>query len=157
MLVFLDESFRTNQNNQARFGVLSGVAIPEDTYHDFQREFFNVRRPYHDRVLKPDSEVKGKELLGSATLKQRRLRGASEHWDLAVKLLSLTCARNIKVFGIVCFRTGLHSFVCDNETVLDITYRYLFERIDAYMKREFPSRFAKLVFDNRDFDWIGQR
>ena len=41
--------------------------------------------------------------------------------------------------------------MCDNETALDITYRYLFERIDAYMKREYPGRFAKLVFDNCDY------
>ena len=40
--------------------------------------------------------------------------------------------------------------MCDDEVNLDVTYRYLFERIDSYMKREFAGRVAKLVFDNRD-------
>lgn len=57
---------------------------------------------------------------------------------------------NIKVFDVVCFRTEMQSFVCDNETSLDLPFRYLFERIDNYMKREFPGRRAKIIFDNRD-------
>jgi hypothetical protein len=44
----------------------------------------------------------------------------------------------------------LTSFVCGDETDLDVTFRYLFERIDNYMKRDFPGRMAKLIFDNRD-------
>lgn len=36
MLVFLDESFRRNHNTGRDFGVLSGVAIPEDIFHEFQ-------------------------------------------------------------------------------------------------------------------------
>jgi len=150
MLVFLDESFRTHKNTRRPFGVLAGVAIPEDALHTFQRDFFHVRRPYHGSVLGEDSEIKGKELLNNATLKRIELRGNSAHWSLAEDLLGLARARRLKVFGVVCFRPQLHSFACGDETALDVTYRYLFERIDVYMKREFPGRVAKLIFDNRD-------
>jgi hypothetical protein len=46
MLVYLDESFRENANTGRPFGVLAGVAIPEDAFHAFQYDFFCVRRPY---------------------------------------------------------------------------------------------------------------
>jgi len=82
MLVFLDESFRENQNTKRPFGVLAGVAIPEDTFHAFQRDLFNIRRPYHGVVLKEDSEIKGKELLNNATLKRLAIRGNSPQWSL---------------------------------------------------------------------------
>lgn len=132
------------------FGVLAGVAIPEDAFHTFQRDFYLVRRPYHGHVLPEDAEIKGKELLNKATLKRINLRGTSAHWSLAEDLLGFARARKLKVFGIVCFRAQLHSFACGDETALDVTFRYLFERIDVYMKREFPGRVAKLVFDDRD-------
>jgi len=150
MLIFLDESFRTNQNTKREFGVLAGVAIPEDIFHDFQLDFFKTRRPYHGQVLKEGDEVHGKELLSKATLKRIKLRGASQHWGLAEKLLHLARSNNIKTFGVVCFRPQMKSFVCGDESSLDVTFRYLFERIDNYMKLEFPGRTAKLIFDNRD-------
>lgn len=150
MLMFFDESFRTNKNTGVEFGVLAGVAIPEDIYHQFQLDFFRARRPYHGLVLKEDDEVHGTELLNKATLKRLRLRGSSYHWNLAEELLAFARSRGIKVFGVVCFRPKIKSFVYADESVLDVTFRYLFERIDTYMKREFPNRIAKLIFDNRD-------
>jgi len=150
MLVFLDESFRKNERTGAPFGVLAGVAIPEDTFHDFQRDLFDVRRPYHGRVLKESDELKGSELLRKTTLKIVAQRGSAPNWSLAEDVLGFSRARKIKVFGVICFRTGLRSFVCADASSLDVTFRYLFERIDTYMKREFPGRMAKLIFDNRD-------
>lgn len=150
MLLFLDESFRKNQNTQVLFGVLAGVAIPEDTCHAFQRDFFEVRRPYYGKELGHDDEIKGKELLGSTTFKVREKGGISAQWSLAEDLLGFARSRRVKVFGVVCFRTGLRSFICANDTSLDVTFRDLFERIDLYVKREFPGRIAKLIFDNRD-------
>jgi hypothetical protein len=150
MLIFLDESFRQHKQTGRRFGVLSGVAIPEDTFHAFQRDLFGVRRPYHGRVLGEDAEIHGNRLLNSTTLKVLERNGWSLQWNLAEEILQFSAHRHLKVFGVVCFRNDLHSFVCDDEVNLDVTYRYLFERIDAYMKREFPGRTAKLIFDNRD-------
>lgn len=150
MLVFLDESFRKHDRTRRDFGVLAGVAIPEDIFHQFQGDFYRARKPYHGHVLGEDAEIHGKELLCKATLRRRAIHGYSYHWNLAQELLDLARSRRIIVFGVVCFIPGLKSFVCNNETALDATYRYLFERIDNYMKREFPGRNAKLVFDNRD-------
>ena len=68
MLIFLDESFRDHSRTGRKFGVLGGVAIPEDTFHTFQRDMFGVRKPYHGDVLGPDDEVHGNLLLRTATL-----------------------------------------------------------------------------------------
>jgi len=150
MLVFLDESFRQHERTRKHFGVLAGVAIPEDTFHHFQRELFSVRTPYHGKVLKEESELHGNELLNNMTLRVRKEKGYSLQWNLAEDVLNYACHRGIRVFGVVCFRNGLRSFVCDDQMRLDVTFRYLFERIDVYMKQTFPKRIAKLIFDNRD-------
>jgi len=150
MLIFLDESFRQHSRTGRRFGVLAGVAIPEDIFHTFQRDMFGVRAPYHGSVLKRDDEIRGRLLLNTGTLRTRARTGYSDKWNLAEDVLNFARSRQIRVFGVVCFRSDLHSFVCDDEARLDVTFRYMFERIDGYMKREFPGRVAKIVFDNRD-------
>ena len=53
------------------------------------------------------------------------------------------------MFGVVCFRDNLQNFVNQDELRLDRTFEFLFERIDAYMRSEFPERYAKLIFDDR--------
>lgn len=150
MLVFLDESFRTHVPSGTPFGVLSGIAIPEDSFHLVQRDLYEVRRPYHGQVLSEDGEIHGSHLLNGMTFKIMQDRGFAYRWNLAEDILQFARNRKLKVFGVVCFRSNLKSFVCGDEKKLDTTYRYLFERIDLYMKREFPGRHAKLIFDNRE-------
>lgn len=150
MLLFVDETFRTHKKSNTRFGAMCGVAIPEDLFHSIQTDIFALRRPYHGKVLDENDEIHGQLLLNGTTFKMRERQGYSYHWNLAEELLLFARKRKLKVFGVVCFRSDLHSFVCGNDTNLDITFRYLFERIDLYMKRDFPGRFAKLIFDNRD-------
>jgi len=150
MLIFLDESFRVHDQTQRKFGVLSGVAIPEDLFAQFLVGVWDVRRPYHDQVLQAEHEIQGKELLGKSTERTRVSQGFSYQWNLAEELLHYARSLHLKVFGVVCFRDDLHSFVCGEELRLDVTYQYLFERIDRYMKLNFARRHAKLVFDNRE-------
>lgn len=150
MLLFLDESFRKHAKLGIGFGVLAGIAIPEQIFPILQNDVFSIRRPFHGVVLDETDELHGKELLGNATFKMRAKKGFSYHWNLVEDLLNYSRSRGLKVFGVVCFRSELHSFVCGDELKLDLTFRYLFERVDLYMKREFPGHYAKLIFDNRD-------
>ena len=149
-MIFLDESFRQNRRTNSSFGVLAGLSVAEDRYHQFQDDVYHIRLPYHGVVLKEEDELKGRELLGKATFKSREMKGYSYQWNLAEELIQY-CARNhCKVFGVVCFRPQLQTFVCGDEYKLDMTFRGLFERIDRYMKHSFPGRHAKLIFDDRD-------
>lgn len=88
MLVILDESFRTHAGSDKNFGVLCGIAIPEDQFHIIQRDMWGVRRPYHGRVLDEDEEIHGSALLRSFTFKQLERKGFSEHWNLAEDTLN---------------------------------------------------------------------
>jgi len=149
VLVFLDETFRTHVRTGARLGVLAGVAIPEDILSDFHYQLHLLRRPYHGQVLREDDEIKGRLLLNKATLENHARGLPSLKRRLAEDLLHYSARRQIKVFGVVCFRDDLHTFVCDDELKIDQTYRYLFERIDRYMRLALPGRFAKIIFDDR--------
>lgn len=149
MIIFLDETFRVHKKSGRRFGALAGVAIPEDVFSSVQQGIYEVRKPYHGNVLAAEHEIKGNELLRASTFRVREMQGFSYHWNLAEELLHYARSRRLKVFGIVCFREDLQTFICDDERKLDLTFRYLFERIDRFMKLEFPGVSAKLVFDNR--------
>ncbi|MBY0311634.1 MAG: DUF3800 domain-containing protein [Phycisphaerales bacterium] len=149
MLVFLDESFRKHRRTGAGFSVIAGVAIPEDTFSVFQRDWFEVVRPYHGVVLKADHDVHGNELLGSTTMRVKEQGKYSAHWSLAEDLLNYSITRKFRVFGVVCFQDEYQSLICANDTRLDTTYMALLERVDLYMREKFPQRFVKLVFDDR--------
>lgn len=151
MLVFLDESFRSHLTTENRFGVLAGIAIPEDIYASVQHGVYEVRRPYHhNSVLRADQEIHTKHLLNRRTFRAREECGFSYHWNLCEELLGYARHQRLTVFGVVCFRSDWHSFVCSDDRRLDAPFQYLFERIDVYMKSKFPRRYAKIVFDDRD-------
>ena len=149
MLVFLDESFRRNKKTDNPFGVLAGVAIPEALFGVFQQAIFDIRRPYHDTVLAEDHDLKGVELLRRLTYDIREQQGFSYHYNLAEEVLQYSATIRARVFGIICFEPSLRDFRCADETLLDPTFRYLFERIDLFMRQEYPETKAKLVFDDR--------
>ena len=150
MFVFLDETFRVDRATGVRFGALCGIGIPEDEFAAVQTDIRRLRRPYHGKVLKEDAEIKGSKLLTRTTFDVVDRKGFSDHLNLAVDLLNFAKYRKLPVFGVVCFEESLSSFVCGDADRLDNTFRFLFERIDLYMKRHLPGRYAKLVFDNRD-------
>jgi len=148
-MIFFDESFRKHERTDVRFGVLMGVAIPEDVFARFQRDFYQICKPYFGTVLKEGHDVHGSDLLTNVTMRIQDEGGHSGHWSLAEDILNYSARAGIKVFGVVCFKTDFQSFVCSDETNLDLTFKYLFERVDLFMKNEFPTRYAKLVFDDR--------
>lgn len=149
MLVFLDESFRNHRSLGHRFGVLAGIAIPEDIYPALQDGIHGVRRPYFDTVVKEEDALHGNQLLTETTFRVREQNGYSYHWNLTEELILYARRLPIRVFAVVCFDPAFHAFSCGDERLLDPTFRFLFERIDRYMKLEFPGRYAKLVFDDR--------
>ncbi|MCH8344308.1 MAG: DUF3800 domain-containing protein [Planctomycetes bacterium] len=149
MLIFLDESFRQHQRLKTRFGVLAGAAIPEELFPSIQQGLYQIRRPYDQMILKPEHGLKGHDLLTRTTYRRIERDGYSYHYNLVQEVLEYAAKYRIKIFGVVCFRTEFHTFSCADEKLLDPTFRYLFERIDRYMKNEHPGKFAKLIFDDR--------
>jgi len=75
----------------------------------------------------------------------------SKNLALASDLLDYIASKKLTVFGCVCFDDELRAFRCQDVRALDKTFRYIFERVDIYLKREHPNRMAKLIFDDRDY------
>lgn len=151
MFLFLDESFRKHRRTNDSFGTLAGVLVPERRFVEFHNGVYHARRPYHDRILPEDGEIKGQELLGNATLKRIARGSPSYQWNLAQELLDFTAAFGCTAVGVVCFREDLHTFVNDDAHRLAGTFRALFERADAAARHLADDTPVKVVFDNRDF------
>jgi hypothetical protein len=149
MLVFLDETFRTHVTRRTRFGVLSRVAFPEELLPSIQQGIYDLRKPYHNLVLGPDDDLKGAQLLRRITFEQIERQGFSYHFNLVEEALQYAASNAVKVFGVVCYNPTFQDFRCADENLLDPTFRYLFERIDRFMKHKYPGRYAKLIFDDR--------
>lgn len=152
MLIFLDESFRENnsQSKPAPFGVLAGVSLREDALTAIAQDVYQLKYKHLGAEFAKDGEIKGKELTKRYAFNLEAKGIESKNLNLARDLVRYIRRKKIRVFGCVCFRPDMQAFKCQDLTVLDRTYRYLFERIDVFMKIESPTEKAILVFDDRD-------
>lgn len=152
MLVFLDETFRIHQKGlvQNPFGALCGVAIPESQFTRVAKDIFQLKLKHMGAGFARDRELKGKELLKNYVFKLEAKGIASRNLALADDILSYIERKRLRIFGCVCFQPRFQEFKCQDVTALDKTFRFLFERIDIFMKIEHPHEKAVLVFDDRD-------
>jgi hypothetical protein len=153
MLVFLDESFRTNNRGDKAIplGVLSGVAIDERQLTRIAKDIYNLKYKHFGAEFAKDQEIKGTTLLKRHAFKIEITRNEkSRNLELARDIVRYLIRKRIPVFGCVCFQQNIQTFKCENETALDKTFRFLFERLDMFMKIEAPDQMAALVFDDRD-------
>ena len=152
MLVFFDETFRDSLSYPgATLGALCGVAIPEKQLNRVADDVFKLKLKHLGNDFARDEEIKGKELLKNYVFKLEAKGIASKNLALATDLLDYLHAKRLHVFGCVCFEKGMQKFQCEDVRALDMTFRYVFERIDMFMKIKHPDRMAKLVFDDRDY------
>jgi hypothetical protein len=150
MLIFLDETFRIQKEKNLPLGALCGVAIRERELTRVASDIFRLKQKHLGDDYARDNEIKGTELLKPYAFKMRELHGQSKNLNLALDLVRYLKSKKIPVFGTVCFEQEYKQFACQNMTALDKTYRYLFERIDMFMRIEDKEDIAILVFDDRD-------
>lgn len=148
MLLFLDESFR--KRGDVPVGVLAGIAIPEDQLTRVAKDVFQLKWQHLGEAFARDGEMKGKDLLKRYAFRLEEQGTPSKNLALARDLLNYVIQKRLHVFGCVCFQDRLHEFKCQDVTALDKTFRFLFERIDMFMKIRHPGEMAALVFDDRD-------
>ena len=96
-------------------------------------------------------EIKGIEIFKNFAFKLEQRGIKSKNLSFASDVLDYISFKKLYVLGCVCFEEELHNFKCEDVRALDKTFVFLFERVDVLMKREFPDRFAKLIFDDRGF------
>ena len=153
MLIFFDESFRVSRNRDGiSLGVMCGIAIPERDLTRVARDVYELKMKHLGGNYAAEREIKGKELFKPFAFNLEQKGTRSRNLGLAADLLDYINARGLKVFGCVCFERGIQKFEVANVAQLDKTFRYIFERVDMFMKKEHHEEMAILVFDDRDFD-----
>ncbi len=152
MLIFFDESFRTSEKDPAiTLGGLCGIGIQESQLAAVSRDVYELKYKHFGADFARDSEIKGKELLKNWVFRQQAMGRQSRNLDFASELVDYIVAKRLPVFGCICFEKAMQKFQVNDVTALDKTFKYLFERIDTYMKRRYPKDMACLVFDDRDY------
>lgn len=152
MLIFFDESFRKSVSDPTiTLGGLCGIGIPERQLAMVSQDVYHLKYKHFGADFARDNEIKGKELLKNWVFTLRAKGQASRNLDFASDLVDYIVAKRLTVFGCICFEKGMQKFQVDDVTALDRTFKFLFERVDTYMKRERPDDMACLVFDDRDY------
>jgi hypothetical protein len=152
VLVFFDETFRESLSYEgATLGALCGIAIPEKQLHRVAEDVFRLKLKHFGSDFARDGEIKGKELLKNYAFRLAENGVESRNLALAVDLLNYIQAKGLHVFGCVCFEKGMQKFQCEDVRALDMTFRYVFERVDMFVKVKHPDRMAKIIFDDRDY------
>jgi len=152
MLIFFDETFRDSLKHPGvSLGALCGVGIPEKSLGRIASDVYQLKYKHLGADFARDSEIKGKELFKNYAFQLAAKGLASKNLALGLDLLDYIHSKKLPLFGCVCFEKGLQKFKVDDVTALDKTFKFLFERIDMYMKIRLPGEKALLVFDDRDY------
>lgn len=148
MLIFLDESFRKKDGKE--FGTLAGLVLAEDKLTSLAQDIYQLKYNHFGPEFARDGELKGKDLLKRYVFRLEAKGIPSSNLAFSRDLVRYLQRKRLPVFGCVCFDQSHLKFNCDEATRLPKTYRYLFERLDMFMKIEHHDEMAAIVFDDRD-------
>ncbi|MFQ5491157.1 MAG: DUF3800 domain-containing protein [Phycisphaerae bacterium] len=150
MLIFFDETFRTAKSGH-QMGALCGIAIPEEAFGQTIADVYNMKYNSFGERFAKEKELKGSKLLKSQNFRPTAGEPAKASLNFVLDLIRYMGRQQFKTLGVVAFDVTLRTFKCNDPYRLELTYRSLFERIDGYMRSQFPNRRAKLVFDDVDY------
>jgi len=152
MLFFFDESFRESLAHPGvSLGALCGVGVPEAQLRRMADDIYELKHKHFDIEFARNSEIKGKELFKNYVFALQKKGIVSKNLALGLELVEYIHTKHLPVFGCVCFEKGMQKFQAEDMTSLDKTFRYLFERIDTWMKFYRPNDKALIIFDDRDY------
>jgi len=151
MLFFFDETFRESVRFPAiKLGALCGIAIPEGIFAEIANDVYRLKLKHFGADYASNHEIKGREMFKNYVFKLEKNGMRSKNLDFSQDLLEYIRLKGLKVVGCVCFEPKIQEFKVVDSAYLDRTFRYLFERVDMYMKINYPYDKAILIFDDRD-------
>jgi hypothetical protein len=152
VFIFFDESFHDSQKSSGvSLGALCGVGIPESELSTVATDVYSLKQKHFDESFARDREIKGRELFKNYAFKLAQRGITSQNLALGADLIDYIVGKHLPVFGCVCFEKKLQRFQATDLTALDNSFRFLFERVDGYMKRYRPDDLACMVFDDRSY------
>lgn len=148
MLFFIDESWQSTHDNKYKVGVLSAVQIKSHDFNDCSKQIYSLKVK-HLGVRAGDIEIKGREILRNYLFELEAKGIPSKELSLARDVLAYMQILGIRLFASVVFSKEEIDLSCANVNQLERPFFFLFERIDLFMKENYPGLMAKLIFDDR--------
>src|ERR1051326_5258397 len=143
MLIFFDETFRNSLRYQdVSLGALCGIGIPERELSRVASDIYQLKLKHMGQEFARNHEIKGKDLFKNYVFRLTAQGIASKNIALGDDLIEYIVGKRLPVFGCVCFEKHLQRFQVDDVAALDKTFRYIFERIDTFMKIYHPDEMA---------------
>lgn len=148
MLFFIDESWQQTRNKEFKAGVLLAIQIKSHDFNDCSNQIFSLKLK-HLGYRSRDTELKGKDLLKNFCFKLESKGIKSNGLSLAREILDFIQSRGVQFFASVVFSKEEINLSCTDENKLERPFFFLFERIDLFMKENYPGMMAHLIFDDR--------
>jgi len=148
MLFFVDESWQTTKDNKFKVGVLSAIQIKSHDFNECSQHIYNLKAR-HLGFNAGDIEIKGRSILRAYLFKLESKGIPSRELNLARDIISYAESLGTKIFASVVFSEQEVDLACANVDALERPFFFLFERIDLFMKENYPGLIAKVTFDDR--------
>jgi len=148
MLFFIDESWQTTFDKRFKIGVLSAIHLKSHDFNMCSSDIFNLKLK-HLGYGSVNTELKGNELLKNYFFKLEKRGIRSNALNLVRDLLDYIHGCRIQFFASVVMSQQEIDLACGNANQLERPFFFLFERIDLFMKENYPGLMAKLIFDDR--------
>lgn len=148
MLFFIDESWQTTQDNKYKVGVLSAVQIKSHDFNECSRHLYSLKIK-HLGYQCCENEIKGKDLLKNYCFKLEEKGIKSTNLNLVREIIDYTEQIGSCFFASIVFAKEESDLACSDVKFLERPFFFLFERIDLFMRENYPGLMAKLIFDDR--------
>ncbi len=148
MLFFIDESWQSTCDNKYKVGVLSAIQIQSHDFNECSSKIFGLK-VQHLGYKNLEIELKGKEFLKNYLFKLEAKSIQSDKLNLVRDVLAYMKIRGVQFFASVVFSKKDIDLACADANQLERPFFFLFERIDLFMKENYPGLMAKLIFDDR--------
>lgn len=150
MLFFVDESWQATCNNKYKVGVLAAVQLKSHDFNDCSNQIYSLKIK-HLGIRAIYSEIKGKEIFKNYLFKLESQGIRSNGLNLARDIFDYINSLGTRFFASIVFSKEEIDLACADVNQLERPFFFLFERIDLFMKENYPGLMAKLIFDDRGY------
>ncbi len=148
MLFFIDESWQSTQDGKYKVGVLSAIQIKSHDFNECSKQIYELK--IKNLGFKAgEIEIKGRQVLRNYLFKLESKGIQSRELNLVRGILGYMEILGIKFFASIVFAKEEVDLACADVNQLERPFFFLFERIDLFMKENYPGLMAKLIFDDR--------
>jgi hypothetical protein len=149
VLFFIDESWQAIAGQQV--GALGAVAVADDKYNSFCREFFRFKREILGATELNHSEIRGQHAFTKAVFKRQVMHNDS-HWLGAMDAM-FDCLKRHKAHSFAVWTDAADHVDLRNSdpSSLSDTYKKLLYDFRALMRAQRGKTLGALNFDQRSF------